>query len=309
MLVLAAPTADASGPQPLNISANGTNGVGSIVNPGLSCAQGGEGNYRDFLLSAPLAPGVVSSLPGNLRANLDVQHDGVEPPVGPVTNEAFLLGNASAATVSNQRGTLQLVLSAGTCASPTLPFDGTNLSGSGTWTIVPTSAGNTGSYRSATGSGNFSLKARVGPGAANPWSLSLTGSVSVLQPSLAVSVVNTFWGNLGADYALRIVSVTYQVTNTGPGDSFASILTSSSSSTDDVTALGPTPQSLGDLASGASTLVTLRYHLGLFDPCALVILNCTFHTTLSASMPDALDVPASYSASADATAPAFPPPA
>jgi hypothetical protein len=218
------------------------------VDPGLSCADGGEGNYRDFLLSTTVPGGVLSSLSGYLRANLDVQHDGVEPPVGVVTNDAFLLGNTSHATFSNQRGTVQLELSSGTCAAPTLPFDGTNVSGTGTWVIDPTSSGNTGSYRQASGSGTFTLSARVGPGAANPWSLVLNGNVAVLEPSLSISVVNTYWGNLGLDYAQRNVSVTYQVTNAGPGDSFGDTLTATSSSTPGVTPLGPTPQALAGVS-------------------------------------------------------------
>jgi hypothetical protein len=65
---------------------------------------------------------------------------------------------------------------------------------------------------------------------------------------------------------------------------------------------------LGDLASGASTDVTVRYNLGLLAPCALVILNCSFSTTLTATMPDALDVSSTDSASAQVTAPNLPPP-
>jgi hypothetical protein len=313
MVVLGVAVAVPSGaaPQPLTYTASGTNGVGSIVDPGLPCSQGGQGNYHDFLLTTAIPGGVVSSLTGNLRANLNVQHDGVEPPVGPVTNNAFLLGNTSHATFSNQRGTLQLQLSSGSCKTPTLPFDGTTATatGTGTWAIDPTSSGNTGSYRQASGTGTFTLSAGVGPGAANPWSLALNGSVSVLEPSLAVSVVSTFWGNLGLDYAARIVSVTYQVTNTGPGDAFGVSLTSAVSPTAGVIPFGPIPQSLGDIASGASTDVTVSYQLGLLQPCTLVILGCSFATTLGANMPDALDVPATYKASASVTAPNLPPPA
>jgi hypothetical protein len=307
-LVASGPRVGATGAQPLSVSASGANGVGSIVNPGLSCADGGQGNYRDFLLSTTVPGGVLSGQAGNLRANLDVQHDGVEPPVGAVTNNAFLLGNSSDATFSNQRGAVQLELSSGTCAKPTLPFDGTNLSGTGTWVIDPASNGNTGSYRQASGSGTFTLSARVGPGAANPWSLVLNGNVSVLEPTLSIKVITTYWGNLGLDYAQRNVSVTYQITNAGPGDAFGATLLSTSSPTSGVTPLGPTPQGLGDLASGASTTVTVRYNLGLLAPCGLIILNCHFTSTLSASLPDALDVPSTQSASAAVTAPTLPPP-
>ena len=205
------------------------------------------------------------------------------------------------------------ISSSGTCSSPTLPFDGTTVGpGTGTWTVDQgTSASppaSSGSYRQATGSGTFALTAQLGPGANNAWSLSLKGQITVLEPTLSVSVVNSYWGNLGLDYAARNVSITYQITNSGPGDAFGSTLSSSSSSTLGVTPLGPTPQALGDLASGASVQATVVYHLGLVGPCTLVILNCRFATTVTTAMPDALDQPQTLSATAGATAPALPPP-
>ncbi len=107
---------------------------------------------------------------------------------------------------------------------------------------------------------------------------------------------------------MRNVSVTYQVTNSGPGDSYGDTLVSTSSTTPGVTPLGITPQPLGDLAAGASTTVTVRYNLGLLAPCTLVILNCKFASTLTATMPDALDVPSTLSASTPVSAPTLPPP-
>ena len=312
LALVPAGAATGSGPQNLTFSVSGANGVGSIVNPGLPCASGGQGNYRDFTVSAPLPGGVLSNLAGDLRASLDVQHDGVEPPVGPVTTNAFLLGSASHVTLSNQRGTVQLALTSGTCAKPTLPFDGTTIGpATVTWAIDPASTGNTGSYRNATGSGTLLLQAALGPGADNPWSMAVgagQGKIAVLQPALGISVVNTFWGNLGLDYALRNVSVTYRITNSGPGDAFGVVLASTSSPTNGVTPLGPTPQTLGDLASGASTTVTVAYHLDLLAPCALVVLSCKFDSKLTATMPDALDVPSTQTATAPITAPNLPPP-
>jgi hypothetical protein len=305
----------ATGPQPITVPASGTlsgtNGVGSIVNPGLSCANGGEGNYRDFLIDTPITGYISSSLPGHLRANLDVQHDGVEPPTGPA--QAFLLGSQSHATISNQRGTVELQLAAGDCKSPTLPFDGTTVGpGTGTWTVLPASAGNTGSYAGAQGSGTFALQAALGPGAANPWSLSLSGTLAVQEPSLRVQVVNTYWGNLGLDYATRVVSVTYQVTNTGPGDAYGVTLTNATAAPGASFVGTPTnaslPLLLGDLAAGTSTQVTLKYGVGT-PVCSLVILGCTFPTKLTFSLPDALDVAATATGGGTVTAPDFPPPA
>jgi hypothetical protein len=308
-LFAAAPAGGVPPTHTLSLTATGANGVNSIMSPALSCADGGQGNYRNELIEAPLPAGILGQVAGDVRGNLNVNHDGVEPPVGAVTNNAFLLGNTSRVSLSNQRGAMQLQLSAGTCAKPTLAFDGTTVGpGSGTWTIDPASPGNNGAYRQAGGSGTFSLTARVGPGAANPWSISLTGTATILEPSLSISVVKTYWGNLGLDYALRNVSVTYAITNSGPGDAFGVTLDSTSSSTKGVTPLGPTPQAVGDIASQQSAQATVVYHLGLFDPCTDVILNCNFASTLNVTMPDALDSPVTSSASAPVSAPALPPP-
>ncbi len=309
LALVPATSATGAGPHDLTFSVAGSNGVGSIVNPGLPCASGGQGSYRDFTVAAPLPSGVLSNLTGDLRASLDVQHDGVEPPVGPVTTNAFLLGSVSHVTLSNQRGTVQLVLTSGTCAKPTLPFDGTTVGpATVTWAVDPTSPSNSGSYRGSSGSGTLQLQAGVAPGADNPWSMSSKGKITVLQPALSISVVNTFWGNLGLDYALRNVSVTYQIKNSGPGDAFGVVLASATSPTSGVTPLGPAPQALDDLASGATENVTVAYHLDLLQPCALVVLGCSFNTKLTVTMPDALDVPATQTASAQVTAPNLPPP-
>jgi hypothetical protein len=299
--------AGAAGPQPLAVTLSGTNGVGTITSDALSCAAGGQGKYRHYTVEAPLPAGVLSHLTGQARASLDVHHDGVEPPVGPVTTNAFLLGNESHLTLSNQRGTVQLRLSSGSCASPTLPFDGTTVGpATGTWTIDPTSS--TGSYRQASGTGTFSLKAAVGPGADNPWSIGINGNVTVLAPGLTATVVSTFWGNLGLDYALRNVSVTYQITNSGTGDAFATTLLSTTSPTTGIKPLGPTPQAIGDIAAGQSQQVTVVYHINNFGPCAFVILNCHFTTKISVSMPDALDVNSTQTATNTVVAPNLPPP-
>jgi hypothetical protein len=305
----AGPVGAAPPPYAVNLSLSGKNGVGRIVTGGLSCANGGQGNYRHYTIDTPLAPGTFTSLSGQLRGSLDVHHDGVEPPVGPVTTNAFLLGNETHVTFSNQRGTIQLRLSSGTCQSPTLPFDGRAVGPApGTWVVDPTSASNTGAYRQTSGSGTFTLTAGIGPGADNPWALGLTGNFTILEPSLGVSVVSVFWGSLGLDYVSRIVSVIYQITNTGPGDVFGASLVTTTSPTAGVTPLGPVPQPIGDLAAGQAATVTVRYQLGLLHPCALVILGCQFDTNVQVALPDALDRVTSPSASAHVVAPTFPPP-
>jgi hypothetical protein len=54
--------------------------------------------------------------------------------------------------------------------------------------------------------------------------------------------------------------------------------------------------------------VTVVYNLGLLSPCGLIVLDCQFASTLTTTMPDALDVPSTQSASAAVTAPNLPPP-
>jgi hypothetical protein len=293
------------------ISASGTNGVGHITSPGVACSAGGSGDYRAYALESAIAPGVFSNLAGTFRATIDVHTDPALAAISGGKN-SFLPPANSHATLDNDRGTVQFLLSGqgsgagiGLCPQASLTFDGTTVTGSGIWTV----GGGTGAYRGASGSGTFTLSAALMPGANNAWSLSLdAGSFSILQPALGVSVASTFWGSLGLDYVSRIVSVTYNVTNTGAGDAFNVTLQNAVSPTPGVTPLGPVPQSLGDIPSRGSAKVTVRYRLGLLQPCALVVLGCSFSTTLTVNLPDALDRGSVQSASAPATAPNFPPP-
>ena len=302
-LACIAPTPVSAGPvpQPLTVSVSGSNGVNRIQDPGRRCADGGSGQYRHESVEAQLpASGVISAgLPGVIRGFFDVHHDGDEPVGTPLTGtaaKAFLQGTESHVTMSNQRGSVQLRLKAGTCAAPTLAFDGTTASGTGTWAIDPTST--TGSYAGSSGTGAFTLSLSVAPGADNPWSLSITGNITVLQPHLKVEVVGTSWGNLGIDYATRRPTVTYRITNTGPGDTFNPVLKTATSTSIYVKTLGPVPQNLPDLASGQSTQVSVRYQLSLLKqpPCNLIFLGCQFDVKVVVSMPDPLD-------KADATPP------
>jgi hypothetical protein len=290
-IVAVVPAAAGPTPQPLTNSFAGANAVTRIQDPGRRCADGGSGQYRHVSLEQPASPVLSAALPGVFRATLDVHHDGDEPVGTPLTGAAataFLQGTESHATYSNQRGSVQLRLKSGTCAAPSLAFDGTTVSGAGTWQIDP--AAPTGAYRQATGSGTFTLSSGVAPGADNPWALNINGSISVLQPSLQVEVASTSWGNLGVDYVTRTVTVVYKITNTGPGDAFNAVLTATSSPTNFVVPLGPTPRNLGDLLAGESTTVSVRYQFALIaGPCKLVILGCQFDTKVSVSMPDALD--------------------
>lgn len=322
-------------PRPFTTTVSSDRGAGRI-DPGESCAEGGEGGYWHYDYEAPLAPGVITGpanpLPGSLRLHLDLHsedHVVRAAPGEPVPGSAWLQGTESRVTLSNQRGTVALALrsvpgaAGASCATArALVFDGLTASGGGlAWQLTK----GTGSYRQAAGSGTAALqRADVAPGSDNPMGMSLNGNVAVLQPGLKLEVVDTYWAFLGAHYLKRWVTVIYRVTNTGPGDAFGVRLTGASSPTQGVKligpiprdtttrALGPVPQHLADVPAGQSEIVRLRWELpnpSGKPPCGLVILGCRFDTTLTFDMPDALDVvQAPASATVNVKAPDFPPP-
>lgn len=283
---------------PLNISLQNTDA--EITRPTrqfLSCDIGGSGTHHHYSESR-LGPGVFGNLPGKARLNLDSHSD--QPPL------AFLMQDQSHLSLVNQRGQIRLNLSAGSCGAPTLQFDGTTTSGSGTWTIDPEGALD--AYRQATGSGTFSFDARLGSGNSNPWSFDLTGDIHVLQPSVKVEFIRSFWGRLGADYAARIVTVFFLVTNTGPGDSFRARL-EQVTAPEGITPIEFFPRELDDLASGEWIFLTVRYRVGLKgQKRGPLLVNRQFETNLRLVLPDALDEPTSHDVTVNVTAPAFPPP-
>lgn len=311
--VVASPVG-AAGPVPLAVDIRATDGVGTSEHPGRSCAEGGSGAYWHYDYGAKLAPRVFSSLPGDVRAHLDLHSDVARfpnsagaYPAPPPGATAFLQGDGSHVSLLNERGSLRFRMTAGDCAEPKLNFDGVIASGGGAWAIG--SDGGAGAYRQATGSGTFTLTAEVNPGADNTMALKLNGSIGVLQPSLKVEAVDTYWGGLGTDYLTRRVTVVYKATNTGPGDAFGTRMVSATSPTAGVSALGPQDQPLGDLLAGEGQLFKVRYELGLDKPCALVILGCTFDTSVTVRMPDALDVAQDFTAPVKGVkAPDLPPP-
>lgn len=310
----------------VNQASPGAGAAAGRINTGESCAEGGKGGSWHYGYEASLPNNVLTNsapIPGDLRLNLDLHSEKHQvrtapEPLGaaPPDPTAFLLGDSSRVSMSNRRGTVRLALQSGSCDAPSLAFNGTTAAGNGTWGIV----GSSGAYRQAAGSGTFALRADVAPGADNPWDLRLSGSIAVLKPKLKVEVTDTYWGFLGAHYALRWVSVIYKVTNVGQGDAFDVRLTGASSPTPGVAligpidgnvALGPIPQNLGDLSAGESERVLLRWQLPLpakTPPCQLVILGCAFDNTLTFRVPDALDDVTVQSSTARAVAPNLPPP-
>ncbi len=331
VVLLAVVTPGSLGAAPLNVDVVGGYGVVRATDAALSCADDGEGSYRHYFAEAPLAAGALSKLAGVVRSTFDVHYDGAAALASQPS--AFLLGSESHVTLSNQRGSVQILLRRGTCQEPGVSFDGVTAGvafPAGSWSSGAGDVVGTGAYRQATGSGTFGFSADMNPGADNAWALRLSGALEVLQPELRVKVERTFWGNLGLDYVARVVSVVYRVGNVGTGDAFNVRLKHAGSPTSGVTGCGepakplqacppgpPPQQVLGDLqacpdanlpATCDTELVTVRYKLGLVQPCALVVLNCAFKTTLTVEMPDSLDVSTDKSATVDAKAPALPPP-
>lgn len=275
---------------------SGRNGVGKISTPGRPCAAGGDGAYWHYDYSAPLerldlASELVktrfSSQPGEFRLHLDLHSEDAGRPAP----NAFLLGGESHASLINDRGTVKLRLKAGDCSKPGLSFNGTTASGSGAWEV----GSSTGAYRNATGNGTFTIhQADVAPGADNPFRLDLTGGLIVQQPSLSVPTVDAYWGNLGLDYLLRRLTVVYEVKNEGPGDAFSVQFVGAQPKDvgTAVTVVPPAanPTRLGDLRSGQSDKVKVRYRIGTGDPpCDAVLLQCRFNAEVTVNMLDALD--------------------
>jgi hypothetical protein len=304
---------------PLTVNVSGTDGHGRIEAPGLACEDNGDGAYWHYAYTSTLPGGPghgFSKQPGTVRLNVDLHSDEVRYPntdARPVdaNPNAFLLGDESTASLMNDRGTVRLRLeTGGGCGDPTMNFDGITAStagGNNTWEMDT----GTGAYEGATGSGSFALTAAVAPGADNPFSLQLNGTINVRQPALDVQVLKTFWGNLGVDYLLRNVSVTYRITNVGTGNAYEASLASTVPLTGGVNALGPTPQPLGDLLPGEYEDVTVRYFLHphlLPPPCLLIILGCNFSARINVEWRDALDVLRTPNQVRGSAAPLLPPP-
>jgi hypothetical protein len=279
--------ADALPPSPISITATGRNGVGRSDQPGLPCADGGDGASWHYGYEAPLAPGRFTTLPTDLRMNLDLHADGELPPLPAATPNGFLQGTESTVSLVNERGTVVLRLrDGGGCAGRTAQVGQSTGSAGGTWAVERGS----GSYTSLTGTGTFSVNAGIAPGADNPWDLQLDGTVGVDRPALSASLVGLTWGPLGLDLLTRRPQVQIRITNNG-ADAYGLRLASAASTTPGVALLTGAPVDLGDLLAGESTVVSLRYQLALLGPCLAVLTLCQFDISLATSMTDALDRP------------------
>jgi hypothetical protein len=300
LLAVALSTAvTASGPASIVISASGTNGDGTSEQPGVPCADGGSGASWRYTYGAELTGGEFSSVPGELQLYIELhsENTGASPPY----EDAWLAPEQSRVTLSNPRGSMTLGLASGSCDAPTLAFNGTFASGPGTWAV----SDNFGSYREATGSGTFTLMASVGPGSDNPFSIGLSGLVTVLTPGLAAELISARW-EPGSSGGSRNAAVTYRITNTGPGDAFGVRLLASSSPAPGITVVSTLPLDLGDLLIGESALAQVRYALQDRESCGDIRPSCTFEASVSVELPDALDNPTTADATLSVRVPTAP---
>ncbi|GIG60079.1 hypothetical protein Lfu02_44510 [Longispora fulva] len=291
--MLASPAA-ALAAHPLSINTSAANGT--VVGTSMDCPSGTLDLTRHFTAGASLASGAFSSLTGQESVDLQVLTG---------TTQAALRGTDSRVTLTNARGSVVLALSAGSCASPTLMLSGDTVKGNGTWTVVTDNTA-TNAYRGATGAGTFALNADLGAGAANPWTLALSGFITVEQPDVTVST-RARWGNLGLDYTSRILTVEYRIANAGPGDAFGVKLLDAAPTPASVVELGPLPQTLGTVRAGRTATALVRYRLPLGSPpCAVLVLGCRFTTAPQVAVADALDDGGTQSSQVQVVAPLLP---
>jgi hypothetical protein len=272
-------------PIAIGITTGGTNGVGRANQPGLPCDDGGDGASWHYGYESSLPSGPFTSLPTDLRMNLDLHADGALPTLPTDAPNGFLKGSESTVSLVNERGTVVLRLhDGGACDERTARVTRTDGTSEGRWEVDHGS----GSYESITGDGTFAVGAGIAPGADNPWNLQLDGDVTVDRPNLSASLVGLTWGPLGTDLITRRPWVTVRITNHG-GDAFGVRLTGAASATSGATLLSGAPAELGDLLTGESAVITLRYKLQLLGPCLAVVVLCEFDVDLATSMHDALD--------------------
>ncbi|MCB5167123.1 hypothetical protein LG634_20055 [Streptomyces bambusae] len=278
-LVLAAGPAPASvrpglAPFPFNSSTSGVNGAVTAI--GTDCPTGELDLTKRWTASSPLPAGQFSDLPGTMAADMQF--------LTRVGGGAALRGDDSRVTLTNSRGTVVLALSSGNCTAPTLAFGGGTVAGSGTWTVVPDATA-THAYRQATGAGTFTINAGASPATGNPWSLSLNGTLTALEPALAVTH-RAFWGGPGP-YLTRTLSVEYRIRNNGPGDAFNVKLVDAAVTGSGATRLGPVPQTVGTIPAGRTAGVVVRYRV-----CGIAVLGCRFTANVQTSYTDAFGVAA-----------------
>lgn len=261
--------AEVRAPDPLNVSGSGTAGV---VTSGPGCPSGPLTATRQVTGGTPLNPGVFSSPASLLSVSLPFR-------VG--ATGAALPDGEGRVTLANTRGSLTLALTAGSCDGPVLSYDGTRVTGSGSWTVAP-DADTANAYRGASGTGSFTLTSDVATGTGRQWSLNLTGNVSLLQPQVAVTR-RAYWGGVG-NFLSRTLSVEFRIRNSGTGDAFGVTLVDALPTGSGITRLGPVPQTVGAIPAGGSAAVVVRYRV-----CGIGVVGCHFTAATQTFLTDALD--------------------
>ena len=286
-------------PHALSLSTTGSNGIGTSVLDALPCpgAPSPSTSYWHYGYDATLAPGGFGPEPADLRLYLDVRDD----QNGGAVPNGWLEGTESTVTIANPRGSVVVRLTdGGSCGNRTATVSGDAVATSGTWTV----GAGSGAYSRATGAGTFSVQAGLAPGATNPWTLSLNGTINVARPTLVTSVVRTYWGQDGLDYLSRTVSVVYQLADFG-GNAYDVRLAGFSSGDPGVSYAGGAPTAGWDIGSGSSVQFVARWRVAATSGCPTG-LGCNFRTTIHASLHDGLDASLSYVTSVSQTTPAAP---
>ncbi|WP_405981414.1 hypothetical protein [Streptomyces sp. NBC_00158] len=268
-VAVTASPAGAAGPVPVTVNASGAD---AAVASSAGCPAGPLTDGRTLSGSDALAAGVFSSLPTQLAVNLPFRVGGTQAALPP---------DGTQVTLTNARGSVTVRLDGGGCDAPELSYNGTVASGVGTWQVVPDSTP-TNAYRGTVGSGFFSVNADVTPGSGKSWGLDLLGNVEPLQPQVAVTH-RAYWGGLG-NYLSRTLSVEYRIRNTGSGDAFNVKLLDALPTGSGITRLGPVPQTVGAVRSGATASVVVRYRV-----CGIAVVGCRFTAGTQTSLTDALD--------------------
>ena len=257
----------------------------------------GSSNSRRLQATAPVQSGVLGRVPGTAGLNLDV--------AAATATSSYLGPDAGQLAVTTERGELVLTLTAGTCAAPALTGTTRQVSGSATWAVD--AARTTGGYAGATGTGTSTLAAELEPGARNAWSLGLGGELTVLQPTIAITWVRSYWGRLGAGFTGRRATVVYRVTNTGPGRTYGAALQAVGSPVDGITAPNFTPIRLGDLRPGESTDLTVHFKLDAKGAQGPLVTRRELRTSLTYLAPDVLDQGSARSVDVTVLTPSYPP--
>ena len=195
--LLWAPPGVQAAPTPLNAHVTGADGHGRIEAPALSCADGGDGAYWHYAYSGSLPAGPshgFSQLPGDVRLNIDLHSDEVRYPntnANPLPAEPQRLpagDGVDGLTAERPGHGATAALDRRRLRRPEDELrrhhrqHGRRRQHSGRSSPAPAPT------RVPAATGTFGLVADVAPGADNPFTLDLNGSLTVRQPALDVAV-------------------------------------------------------------------------------------------------------------------------